>query len=202
MSDNSTFKRHDNRELNFIRESQSNPTPAPVDDEGIPMLSNHEVGAAFGWNKHNSKRVSHSRLIRQYKAYPDETKTDKAANTGQNARTWFSLADVVHHLNTLSATDPSYTATANFHSKRLDSARKSEAARIKKGGPVYNLRNQPHPKNKDIHKRMDVGTREWTSERIGMTKGPLAPSTEGITFSNLDNPKKHGKMVPVEGESS
>jgi len=199
MSDNSTFRRHDGRELNFIRESQSNPTPAPVDDEGISMLSNHEVGSAFGWNKHNSKRVGYNQPIRQYKAYPTEDMEENSANTGQNARTWFSLADVVHHLGNLSDEDPSYSATYKFHAKRLESARKAETDRVKGGGAVYGLKNQPHPGNKDIHKRMKVGTREWTSERVGMTKGPLAPSTAGITSSNLDNPYKNGKMVPVEG---
>ena len=200
MSDNSTFRRHDGRELNFIRESQSNPTPAPVDTEGLSMLSNHEVGSIFGWGKHNSKRISYNEPIRQYKAYPTEDMEENSANTGQGARTWFSLADVVHHLGNAAEKDPTkFKDVHAFHVNRLTQARNSEAARVKNGGLVYDLKNQPHPGNKDIHKRMKVGTREWTSERVGMTKGPLAPSTEGLTSSNLDNPYKYGKMVPVEG---
>jgi hypothetical protein len=171
--------------------------PPPVDDEGLSMLNNHEVGEIFGWNKHNSKRISYNKPIRQYKVYPTKEKIENSENTGQGARTWFSLSDVVHHLGQAAKEDPTKKGAHAFHLNRLKQARKTESNRIKKGGTVYSLQNQPHPgyKNKGF---FGPDTREWTEERVGMTKGSHTPVTTGQTTSNLDNPYKYGKFTSVE----
>ena len=186
--------RHDKRPLSFPVPSKA--VPRPVDDEGIEMLSNHEVGEAFGLNHHNSKKIGYREPIRQYKVYPTKDFEEHDDNTGQHARTWFSLSDVVTHLGKAAEKDPSKKAALTFHTNRLKQARKIEAARIAKGGEVYHVGNQPHPENKK--KGFRVGVREWTDEREGMTKNEFSPSSAGATDSNLDNPYKYGKFTTVE----
>ena len=183
------------RPVNFTIDSEK--APPPVDDEGIEMLSNHEVGEIFGWNNHNSKRISYNKPIKQYKVYPTKEKIENSENTGQGARTWFSLSHVVEHLEGAAKDDPKWKGAHTFHSNRLKQARKIEKTRIKNGGEVFNTTNQPHPANK-VKGIFGPDIRKWTEQRVGMTKGQYAPSTENDLSSNLDNPYNNGLFTSVE----
>ena len=177
----------------------SSALPAPIDDNGMPMLSNKEVGPILGYSPGNEKKAGYEHIIRQHKVYKDEDMAENSRATGQGARTWFSQEDVVNHLGTCEtckAKDPN-GAKFKFHSKMLLSAKAAIAKQRKAGGPVHTWENQPHPGNKNIHKRTYIGDRVYTEDpdELGFTfpSGETRPQAT-VPTSNLDNPIKHERM--------
>lgn len=176
----------------------SSTKPAPIDNNGMPMLSNKEVGPILNYSPGDERRAGYEHSLRQYKVYKDDSASENSAATGQGARTWFSHEDVVNHLGKLAEKDPAKWGDKHkFHSKMLKSAKARIEKDRKAGKPVHSWENQPHPGNKDIHKRYYAGTREYTSEAEDL--GFYAPSEDSpqarpVYSSDLKNPVKHGKM--------
>ena len=189
----------------FYDPRTSEATPSPLDHEGIPFLTNHEVGNIFGVNPHNSKRVSYRESIPQYK--------ELKGKRDQDQRTWFRLSDVVNHLGYRSGygkadhektqEELNLTGMHKLYSKRLADARTAIAAQKKAGINPGDLFNQPHPGNKDIHARLEFFPygRPFTVDAPDVPNPSEAPT--GLS-SNLENPRRHGfsEMVknPNEGE--
>ena len=174
-------------------------TPRPLDKEGIPFLTNHEVGSVFGIGMHNSKQASYSSLP-QYKERKGTSGRD------QNDRTWISVGDLVSHLSTLSGqhlpaekrteSHKRFEASHAQWSGTLDAARAHLSSRREAGENPGDFFNQPHPSNKNIHTRMEY----FPQGRPYTVDDPLAP--EGIrgsvngSSSNLENPRRHGFSEP------
>ena len=179
------------------RSMQFNPEMRPLDPEGIPFMTNHEVGAIFGINEHNSKQYGYKWPIAQYKEY-------KSGGDDRNTRTWFSKADVVNHLaeraglhkkpEERTREENGFGARHALYSDELKADRKAVKSKREETGVTHNLYNQPLARHKNIHARMEI----LPAGRVQTVSD--APS--GITFnagfgSDLNNPREHGHMKPV-----
>lgn len=175
----------------------NNPQLRPVDEEGIPFMNNHEVGSIFGIGPNNSKQYGYQHPIPQYKEW-------KSGGGDRNSNTWFSKAHVVAHLGKLAGIDKApeertyeeqkFAGRHAFYSKELESDRAAVAAQRKQTGIIYNLRNQPVARHKNIHTRMDI----LPAGRPQTPEGAPADIELNPSFgSNLENPRKYGHMKPV-----
>ena len=181
----------------------SEATPSPLDHEGIPFLTNHEVGSIFGVNPHNSKRVSYREAIPQYKELKGKENKDQ--------RTWFRLSDVVDHLayrsghgkdnSQRSQEEINLSGMHALYSKRLQDARLAIAHQKKNGINPGDLWNQPHIGNKDIHARLEYFPygRPFTVDAPDVPNPQDAPTG---TSSDLDNPRRHGFSRMVENPNT
>lgn len=176
-------------------------TPKPLDAEGIPFLTNHEVGAIFSRGLHNSKQIGYEQALPQYK--------EKKGPDDRTSRTWFSVSHVVDHLSFLSGQGlpaeqktPAHKFYEPIHqhwNNTLGALRDNLAARKAQGENPGDLTNQPHPANKNIHLRMEF----LPHGRLQTVDDPLAPKslrgTVSGTGSNLSNPRRNGFAIPVQG---
>ena len=184
----------------FARPSVSmstNPELRPLDPEGIPFMTNHEVGAIFGIGPNNSKQYGYKWPITQYKE-------NQSGGDDRNTRTWFSKADVVSHLAERAGAhkapeertyeENKFTARHDLYRKELESDRAAVAEQRKVTGIVHNLHNQPIARHKNIHARMEI----IPGGRIQTTEGAPAGIELNPSFgSNLENPRKYGHMKPL-----
>lgn len=182
----------------FDRPSEA--TPRPLDEEGIPFLTNSDVAPLFGiGHVPNAKHVA-------YKDVPHYI--EKKGDRDQNSRVWYSMGDIVSHLGQKaghglpeeqkSAEQLSYGPRHKAWSARHESVKSELEKRRAAGESVGSLRNQPHAGNKDIHLRMFKGVRYQSKE------SPLHGDLQGQivgTGSNVGNPMRNGYLRPVGGDS-
>jgi len=174
----------------------SEATSRPLDEEGIPLLTSHEVAPLFGISHQpNSRRVAYTDIPHYV-----EHKGDKST------RSWFSLSHIVKHLENKAAfnkpveqrtgAEISYGNQHGHYSRLLEAAKNQLAINSQKGIRVGSLRNQPDPGNKDIHARMHFfpNGREFTLDdpEFGSRQGRIVG-----TSSNIENPIRHGKGIPL-----
>lgn len=167
-------------------------TPRPLDEEGIPFLTNTDVGSIFGIGLHNAKTVSYSDIPQWKESKGDDDRT---------SRTWFSAKDIVGHLAKLSGqhlppeqrteTHAKYEARHALWSNRLGAARDDLAARRAAGENPGNLHNQPHPANKDIHVRMEYFPQGRTAPVDVSGAGPQDFNV-GARYSDLSAARRAG----------
>lgn len=166
--------------------------PAPLDHNGIPFMSNHEVGNIFGIGKNNSKGVSWSG-IPQYIEHKGQGKRD-------TTRTWFSKSDVINHLSGLLKSGKTKEEKAaskarwgGMHaqlSKEHSDALADLQKRRDNGENPGNLYNQEHPDHRNIHLRMEYS-------HNGRVQ-PIDSRTEGRPFSSsLGGARASGNLIPV-----
>lgn len=177
-------------------ERSSEATPRPVDDEGIPFLTNSDVAPTFGiGHVPNAKHVA-------YKDVPH--KVEVKGERPQNNRVWYKMSEIVSHLayksghglpeERKSAEQLAYGPKHKLWSDRYEKTKAQVEARRVAGENVGDLVNQPHPGNKDFHGRLFEGVRFQTKE------SPLHGDQQGQiagTGSNIDNPIRNGYLRPV-----
>ena len=185
-----------------IEEPASRATPRPLDKEGIPFLTTHDVAPHLG--------ISHVPNFKEaaYREVPHYVDT-KSGSAPQSVRVYFSMKDIADHFAIKSGahlppekktTDQlSFGARHKLWSERHQSALRGLEEQRKQGINPGNLENQPHPGNRDIHTRLVYGVR-YQSEDDPAT-GDLQGRITGLG-SNLSNPIKFGQMKPVESTSA
>lgn len=169
----------------FVRPSEA--IPAPVDREGISLITNEQLGAIIGRSKGTSRHLSYSGLP-QYKKKGEEW-DDK------NSRTFYSLGEVVKHLRGRLKAEPHLQ---DMHDK-IKAVHLDESARVTKEraatGEAFDINNQPHPGNKEVRLESFPNGRPFTVD------APDLPNKELMATgysSDLTNPRKHGHMKVVE----
>jgi hypothetical protein len=184
-----------------IEEPARRATPRPLDPQGIPFLTTHDVATHLG--------ISHEPNFKQaaYREVPHYVDT-KSGSAPQSVRVYFSMKDIVDHFAIKSGShlppekkndsQLSFGARYKLWNERHQNALRGLDEQRKQGINPGNLENQPHPGNKDIHTRLVYGTR-YQSEDDPAT-GDLQGRITGLG-SNLSNPIKYGQMKPVEGTS-
>lgn len=175
------------------RRSRSN--ERPLDEEGLPFLTNADVAPIFGIGEHNTKTVSYSDLP-QWK--------ESKGGDDRNARTWYSAKDIVSHLAKLSGQhlDPSqrteshqkWEARHAHWSNQLGAARDNIAARKAQGENPGHLLSQPHPANKNIHLRMEYFPQGRVSP-VDVSGAGRQTFNEGSRFSDLNAARRAGRVV-------
>jgi hypothetical protein len=185
-----------------IEEPASRATPRPLDEEGIPFLTTHDVAPHLG--------ISHVPNFKEaaYREVPHYVDT-KSGSAPQSVRVYFSMKDIADHFAIKSgshlppekknADQLSFGARYKLWSERHQNALRNLDEQRKQGINPGNLYNQPHPGNKDIHTRLVRGVR-YQSEDDPAT-GDLQGRITGLG-SNVANPIKFGQMKPVEGTSA
>ena len=182
-----------------IEEPASRATPRPLDAEGIPFLTTHDVAPHLGISHEpNFKQAAYGEVPH----YVDK----KYGSSPQSIRVYFSMKDIAEHFAIKSGAHlPPEQKTSEqlafggrhkLWSERHKTALAELDAQRQQGLNPGNLFNQPHPGNRDIHSRLVYGVRTQTRE--GGQYGDLEGHIEGVG-SNLDNPIRHGHMQPVEG---
>jgi hypothetical protein len=181
-----------------IEEPASRATPRPLDREGIPFLTTHDVAPHLG--------ISHVPNFKEaaYREVPHYVDT-KYGSAPQSVRVYFSMKDIAEHFAIKSgahlppekknAEQLSFAGRHKLWSERHQNALRGLEEQRKQGINPGNLENQPHPGNRDIHTRLVYGTR-YQSEDDPAT-GDLQGRITGLG-SNLANPIKYGQMKPVE----
>lgn len=177
----------------FVRPSEA--VPAPVDREGIPFITNEQLGAILGGSRgrsrHTARHISYSGLP-QYKAM------HQGIDNPQASHTWFSIGEVTKHVRDSLHDSPhlkdAYIALKGIH--------ESETARVAKErsetGVVHDYFNQPHPTNAALLK-----SDKWMPFPHGRpftVDNPSLPNREQMPTgfsSNLENPLRHGHMIPI-----
>jgi len=175
----------------------------PRDEQGLPMLTSGDVARDLGITDPNNYKHA------AYKDVPHYIDTKSGdLNPTNNIRVWFALQHIVDHFAKKSGAGkppekktPSeiahtarYLKWHNAHQQAL----KTEEINKENGIDNGNLRNQPDPRNKDIHLRMVEGIRLKTED------DPSTGDLVGRTLkpgSNITNPIKNGSLKPVEGTS-
>ena len=185
-----------------IEEPASRATPRPLDREGIPFLTTHDVAPHLG--------ISHVPNFKEaaYREVPHYVDT-KSGSAPQSVRVYFSMKDIADHFAIKSgahlppekknAEQLAFAGRYKLWNERHQNALRGLDEQRKQGINPGNLENQPHPGNKDIHTRLVYGTR-YQSEDDPAT-GDLQGRITGLG-SNVANPIKHGLMKPVESTSS
>jgi hypothetical protein len=185
-----------------IEEPARRATPRPLDPQGIPFLTTHDVATHLG--------ISHEPNFKQaaYREVPHYVDT-KSGSAPQSVRVYFSMKDIVDHFAIKSGahlppekkndSQLSFGARYKLWNERHQNALRGLDEQRKQGINPGNLENQPHPGNKDIHTRLVYGTR-YQSEDDPAT-GDLQGRITGLG-SNLSNPIKFGQMKPVESTSA
>jgi hypothetical protein len=185
-----------------IEEPASRATPRPLDREGIPFLTTHDVAPHLG--------ISHEPNFKEaaYREVPHYVET-KSGSAPQSVRVYFSMKDIAEHFAIKSgahlppekknAEQLAFAGRHKLWSERYQNALRSLDEQRKQGLNPGNLENQPHPGNKDIHTRLVYGTR-YQSEDDPAT-GDLQGRITGLG-SNVANPIKFGQMKPVESTSA
>jgi hypothetical protein len=181
-----------------IEEPASRATPRPLDPEGIPFLTTHDVAPHLG--------ISHVPNFKEaaYREVPHYVDT-KSGSAPQSVRVYFSMKDIAEHFAIKSgahlppekknAEQLSFAGRHKLWSERHQNALRGLEEQRKQGINPGNLENQPHPGNRDIHTRLVRGVR-YQSEDDPAT-GDLQGRITGLG-SNLANPIKYGQMKPVE----
>ena len=185
-----------------IEEPVSRATPRPLDKEGIPFLTTHDVAPHLG--------ISHVPNFKEaaYREVPHYVDT-KSGSAPQSVRVYFSMKDIADHFAIKSgshlppekktAEQLAFAGRHKLWSERHQSALRGLDEQRKQGINPGNLENQPHPGNRDIHTRLVYGVR-YQSEDDPAT-GDLQGRITGLG-SNVANPIKHGMMKPVESTSA
>jgi len=185
-----------------IEEPASRATPRPLDREGIPFLTTHDVAPHLG--------ISHVPNFKEaaYREVPHYVDT-KSGSAPQSVRVYFSMKDIAEHFAIKSGahlppekkndSQLSFGARYKLWNERHQNALRGLDEQRKQGLNPGNLENQPHPGNKDIHTRLVYGVR-YQSEDDPAT-GDLQGRITGLG-SNVANPIKFGQMKPVEGTSA
>jgi hypothetical protein len=181
-----------------IEEPASRATPRPLDPQGIPFLTTHDVAPHLG--------ISHVPNFKEaaYREVPHYVDT-KGGSAPQSVRVYFSMKDIADHFAIKSgahlppekknAEQLSFAGRHKLWSERHQNALRGLDEQRKQGINPGNLENQPHPGNRDIHTRLVYGTR-YQSEDDPAT-GDLQGRITGLG-SNLANPIRYGQMKPVE----
>ena len=173
-------------------------TPRPLDREGIPFLTTHDVAPHLG--------ISHEPNFKEaaYQEVPHYV-DKKSGSAPQSVRVYFSMKDIVNHFAIKSGAhlppekktgeQLAFGARYKLWNERHQNALRGLDEQRKQGLNPGNLENQPHPGNKDIHTRLVYGVR-YQSEDDPAT-GDLQGRITGLG-SNVANPIKFGQMKPVE----
>ena len=181
-----------------MEEPASRATPRPLDPQGIPFLTTHDVAPHLG--------ISHVPNFKEaaYREVPHYVDT-KGGSAPQSVRVYFSMKDIADHFAIKSgahlppekknAEQLSFAGRHKLWSERHQNALRGLDEQRKQGINPGNLENQPHPGNRDIHTRLVYGTR-YQSEDDPAT-GDLQGRITGLG-SNLANPIRYGQMKPVE----
>lgn len=181
-----------------IEEPASRATPRPLDPQGIPFLTTHDVAPHLG--------ISHVPNFKEaaYREVPHYVDT-KGGSAPQSVRVYFSMKDISDHFAIKSgahlppekknAEQLAFAGRHKLWSERHQNALRGLDEQRKQGINPGNLENQPHPGNRDIHTRLVYGTR-YQSEDDPAT-GDLQGRITGLG-SNLANPIRYGQMKPVE----
>jgi hypothetical protein len=180
--------------VDFDRPSEA--TPRPVDEEGIPFLTNTDVSPTFGITHiPNAKHVA-------YKDVPH--KIEVKGTRPQNNRVWYKMSEVVAHLaqkaghglpeEKKSTEQLSFGPKHKHWADRYEKTKAQVQARRKAGENVGDLVNQPHPGNRDFHSRLWEGVRYQSKE--SPEHGDLQGQIVG-TGPNIDNPMRNGYLRPV-----
>ena len=187
-----------------LRERASTKAQRPLDPEGIPFLTVHDVARDLGiTDPRNAKHAAYGEVPH----YVD-TKSGNLTPTSNN-RVWFSMKDIADHFAVKSgahlppekrsasqlAHGPRHEYWQNEHKKALNTVAMDREAGINTG----TFENQPDPANKDIHRRLVRGVRMQFEHR--QDTGNLYGSPTGLG-SNLEIPVKFGSMKPVDAEST
>ena len=187
-----------------IETPASRATPRPLDKEGIPFLTTGDVASDLGiTHGANAKHAAYGEVPH----YVD-TKSGDLKETSNN-RVWFSMKDIVNHFAVKSGAhlspeqkSPSqlaHTSRYNHWKTQYEGALSHVSEQKKSGINPGDLFNQPHPNNKDIHRRLVYGTRTQSEDDPGM--GDLYGRVTGLG-SKISNPVQFGHMKPVSGDSS
>jgi hypothetical protein len=164
--------------------------PTPVDHDGIKFMNSSQVAPLFGVRSDwNAKHTAYDRPIPHYKEVTN-------SNDLRSGRVYFSMGEVVRHLESSLGKEPhlkpSYDKLKALHE---DAISQRDAAHP--NGDYPNLHNQEHPANKNfasfLH-HLPQG-RPFTTDDPTFSTEQRSEVSE--TTSNLDNPRAHGKMVPV-----
>jgi hypothetical protein len=181
-----------------MEEPASRATPRPLDPQGIPFLTTHDVAPHLG--------ISHVPNFKEaaYREVPHYVDT-KSGSAPQSVRVYFSMKDIADHFAIKSgahlppekknAEQLAFAGRHKLWSERHQNALRGLDEQRKQGINPGNLENQPHPGNRDIHTRLVYGTR-YQSEDDPAT-GDLQGRITGLG-SNLANPIRYGQMKPVE----
>lgn len=148
---------------------ESQATPPPVDDDGLPFMSHHELGAILGRSENNSKRLAWETGIDQHIEYRGQT--------GYH-RVWFSPRDVQKHVESLrkgthfstKEMDPAEREMRwGQHDKNLKWTLKQAAAakqsKVANNEPVFDTHNQPHRGNASFADHTYRGPRTITDSQ-------------------------------------